>query len=100
MAKLIAVIVILVFGLALGFWLALGPHAPAGVIQTWDQVKASYLQLKANADLRIQEFKTSGFQGARSGPGLLDTVTAPFSAFASGVQGFWLNLGKGIRPPH
>ncbi len=85
MSKIMAVLVILVFGLALGFWLALGLHAPAGVIQTWDQVKASYQQLKANAYLRIQSMKTSGFQRAPSGPGLLDSVTAPFSAFASGM---------------
>jgi hypothetical protein len=98
MGKIVAWVVVLALGLTLGFWLAVptGPRAPAGVGQTLEHVRAAAQQLRANAEAKIQAARSPSF---RSGPGLLERITAPFAAFANSVAQFWSNIGKSIRPP-
>ncbi|MFN2120911.1 MAG: hypothetical protein ACK2T0_11000 [Anaerolineales bacterium] len=98
MGKFLLVILFLVVGLAIGLWLALGAQTPGGVTQSWAQVKNSAQQLWADAGTRLREAQPPAFEGGPPGPSLLDRITTPFAAFATGVQGLWGNLGKSIRP--
>jgi hypothetical protein len=96
--KVLIAVVFLVVGMALGLWLALGPQAPQGVVQSWEHVKAQGEQLWANAQLKIDEAQLPGAQGA-PGPGLLDSIMSPFKAFGAGVARFWVDMSKSVRPP-
>ena len=95
--KVLIAIVFLVVGLAIGFWLALGPQAPQGVAQSWDHVKVEAQQLWGNAELKISEAQLPGGQGA-PGPGLLDRIMTPLKAFGDSVGKFWADMSSSIRP--
>ena len=98
MGKAVIAILVLGLGLAAGLWLALGPRAPAGVAESWAQVKAAAQQLQADAERRIHEAQAPIYQGGSTGPGLIERFTTPFANFAAGMQSLWLNMAKSIRP--
>jgi hypothetical protein len=95
--KALIAIVFLILGIGIGVWLALGPKAPDGVAQSWQQVKAQGQQLLANAQVKINEAETEGAQGI-PGPGLLDRILIPFKGFGDAVGRFWVDMSRSIRP--
>ena len=50
MSRVLIGVVFLAAGLAIGFWLALGPGTPVGVVQSWDHVKTEAQQLWSDVD--------------------------------------------------
>ncbi len=97
---------LLILGLAVGLWLGFNPQAHKQTLQTWDQTKAAFLQIKTETTAKLHDWNSHTASWLKSSPkaetkpqakpsspsSAWKQITTAFEAFWNSMQRIWTNI--------
>lgn len=97
---------LLILGLAVGLWLGFNPQAHRGVVQSWDNMRSGYLQVKGDAAVKMHDWftqvnlRTQAPSQPKPQPAASSAwrqISYAFEGFWNSLQRIWLNIRASIR---
>lgn len=93
--------VLLVLGIALGLWIAFNPQAHQKAVQSWEDAKASFIQMEAKVSATTHgwalDLKANGQGGTQQVNNVWKEFTSMLTTLWDSLRQLWVSLTTRLR---